>query len=272
MTNGTKGTQVFAPMMAWLVPAAVAGVGIVGAISYIRSQETQAASGSPLYGKAVHEAIEGLKNPAAKVAVARPPLPAGLSPEEHYWCEQCKAYHKRQPGQTPPPAAGATPPPVAGGTPVMPGTPAAAAQPAGPIPPLAAGLSPDDYYWCANCKTYHQRQPAGAAPPLGAGDNPAIPAAVQPAGVIPPLPAGLSAADYYWCANCKTYHKRQPAAAVPASGPAPAPAPAPAPETPATPGHAPVTPAPVMPAVPVAPVEPAPPEISKTPTEVARPR
>ncbi len=74
-------------------------------------------------------------------------------------------------------------------------------------------------------------------PPPVAGDNPASPAATQPAGVIPPLPAGFSADDYYWCANCKTYHKRQPTAADPAGETAPAPAPAPV--TPATPGHAP---------------------------------
>jgi hypothetical protein len=34
-------------------------------------------------------------------------------------------------------------------------------------------------------------------------------AAVQ----VPPLPEGLSPADYYWCDKCKTYHRREPAAA-----------------------------------------------------------
>ncbi len=43
----------------------------------------------------------------------------------------------------------------------------------------------------------------------GGGDEPA--AAVG----IPPLPDGLSAADYYWCATCKAYHRRDAAAAQP---------------------------------------------------------
>ena len=203
MSNLSKGTQAAATMLAWWVPVAVAGVAVVAVISYIRSEETHAASGSPLYGKAVKEAIDGLKNSGAKAAVARPPLAAGLSPDDYFWCEQCKAYHKRQP-------AGAAPAPVAGaghGSPVTPATPV----------------------------------------------TPGTPAAVEvpPPATIPPLPAGLDPADHYWCANCKTYHKRQPEAAVPpADGPSPVP--------PATPGHAPVTPAaPVIPAAPAAPVMPA---------------
>ena len=276
MSNSIKGTQAFTLTMAWLLPAAVAGVVIVTVITYVRTEETHAASGSPLYGQAVKEAVEGLKNPAAKMNEARPPLQAGLSPDEYYWCEQCKAYHKRQPVQGQP--AGTAPPPVAGSGPVAPATPGMpAAQPDATIPPLPAGLDPADYYWCANCKAYHKRQPAqgqpgSAAPPPVAGDNPAIPAAVQPAGVIPPLPAGLVAADYYWCANCKAYHKRQPDAAVPAaSGTVPTPTPVVPPGSPivpATPGHAPVVPvpvAPVNPATPVPPVPPATPAVPATP-------
>lgn len=138
--------------MAWLVPGVVAGVIATAVISYARSGETHAAAGSPYYGKAVQEAIAGLKNPGANaLPAARPLLAAGLSPEEHYWCENCKTYHKREPGQSPP--AGVTPPPIAGAGVV-------AAQPAAVVPPLPEGLSASDHYWCVNCKTYHPRQPA----------------------------------------------------------------------------------------------------------------
>lgn len=138
--------------MAWLVPAVVAGVIATAVISYARSGEFQAAAGSPYYGKAVQEAIAGLKNPGeSALPAARPPLPAGLSPDEHYWCENCKAYHKREPGQSQP--AGVAPPPIAGGG-------AVAAQAADTIPPLPEGQSANDYYWCVNCKAYHPRQPA----------------------------------------------------------------------------------------------------------------
>jgi hypothetical protein len=44
------------------MPAAVAGVIVTAVISYARSGETYAAAGSPYYGKAVQEAIAGLKN------------------------------------------------------------------------------------------------------------------------------------------------------------------------------------------------------------------
>ena len=43
-----------------------------------------------------------------------------------------------------------------------------------------------------------------------------------PAG-RPPLPAGLDPAEYYWCEQCKTYHKREagaPAGGQPAAQPA----------------------------------------------------
>ncbi|MCX6879566.1 MAG: hypothetical protein NTW21_38045 [Verrucomicrobia bacterium] len=261
----TKGMQALAPAMVWLVPAAVAGVAMVAVISYIRSEETHAASGSPLYGQAVREAIDGLKNPGAKPVAARPPLPAGLSAAEVYWCEQCKAYHKGQPGQAQP--AAATPAPVAGAaaTPI--------AQPDSPIPPLPAGLAAADYYWCANCKTYHKRQaaegqPADAAPPPLAGHS-APPAAVtQPAATIPPLPAGFAADDYYWCPSCKAYHQRQPAAPVPASGTAPVvPAPV-APVVPAPVAPAPVAPTPVVPA-PVVPTPVAPAPVAPVPAAPA---
>ena len=138
--------------MAWLVPAMVAGVIGMAVISYARSGETYAAAGSPYYGKAVQEAISGLKNPGGNALPAgRPPLPAGLSPAEHDWCENCKTYHKREAGQ--PAAVAPAPAPVAGGG-------AAAAHAAEAIPPLPEGQSASDHYWCVNCKTYHPRPPA----------------------------------------------------------------------------------------------------------------
>jgi hypothetical protein len=141
----------------WLVPVATVGVLAAALLSYDRDGEIQAAPGSPYYDKAVREAIHGLQNPGAKAlpAAGIPPLPAGLSPDEHYWCENCKTYHKRVPGQSPP-AAGVTPP----------------AAPAA-IPPLPEGLSPADYYWCENCKTYHARDSRQAAHPGGAVAAPA---------------------------------------------------------------------------------------------------
>jgi hypothetical protein len=262
MTQLSKGSSVFAPVMAWLLPTAVAGMALVAVVTYVRSEETHAAGGAPLYDKAVREAIDGLKNPGAKTAVARPALPAGLSPADHYWCEQCKAYHKRQPAQgQPAQPAGVVPAPVAGGTPATPG-----AQPDTTIPPLPAGMSAADYYWCSNCKIYHKRQSpqdqaagAGAAQPPDAGTIPPMLAAPQPAAAIPPLPAGLSPADYYWCPNCKAYHdKRQ---APPANPAHPTPTPPPAALTPpATPPPASLTPPatpPVTPPTPPAPAEPA---------------
>jgi len=239
MSNESKGTQGFAAGMTWLMPAAVVGVAVAGVISYVRSEEPQVAGGAPLYGQAVHEALDGLKNPGAKpAATPQPPLPAGLSPNDYYWCEQCKAYHPRQAAQGQP--AGVVPPPVAGSNPAP-----AAVLPAEAIPPLPAGFSPNDYYWCPTCKAYHPRQAApgqavGAAHPAPVGTPAATPAA-QPDGAIPPLPAGYAAADYYWCTNCKAYHPRQPASGVSPDG---------IPYRLETP---PAGPAPVAPVVPVAP-------------------
>jgi hypothetical protein len=139
---------------AWIVPGVVTCVLVAAVVSYPRAAEVNAAAGSPYYSKAAREALAGLQSPAEQQALpaATPALPAGLSPAEHYWCEQCKAYHKRQPGtvsqagaaQVPAaqvPAAGAAAPPLA----------------AAAIPPLPQGLDPADYYWCANCKVYHSR-------------------------------------------------------------------------------------------------------------------
>lgn len=96
----------------WLVPLAAGAVMVAAVISYGRAEIKAAAAGSPYYGKAVTEAINGLKNPgtpAAPAAESIPPLPAGLSPADYYWCPNCKSYHPRQPQQTAPPAAGGVP-------------------------------------------------------------------------------------------------------------------------------------------------------------------
>lgn len=217
MSNGTKGAPAFISIAPWLVPLAATVVVAAAVISYSRSGDEPVAGGSPYYDKAVKEALAGLRNPGGKaLPETRPALPAGLSPDEYYWCEQCKAYHKRQPAQGQP---GAVPPsPVAGGN-----APQAAAQPSDAIPPLPAGLSADDYYWCTNCKAYHKRQATpgqpgadAAHPPAAAGDPAHAAVAQGSTEAIPPLPEGLSPNDYYWCANCKAYHPRQAGQPAPA--------------------------------------------------------
>ncbi len=215
----------------WLVPVLVTGVVAAAVISYARTTEIQAAPGSPYYGKAVQEAMAGLVSPgttpapagaepgAGAGAEAIPPLPAGLSPNDYYWCPQHKTYHPRQAGQASPagaaqvpaagaqPAGGAAPPAAAGTTPPAP----AAVE----IPPLIAGKSPNDYEWCENCKGYHKRavpgQPVVPPAPTPVGANPSAPVAPagQPAEAIPPLPPEFSPNDYYWCPKCKAYHPKQ---------------------------------------------------------------
>jgi hypothetical protein len=240
------------PGAPWWGTAIVAVIGIAAAVGYSGSREVHAAGGSPLYDTAVREALRGLADAggggAAAVAGERPPLPAGLSPADHYWCEKCKTYHRRQPDQSLPSAPALAPP--AG---------AAALAPAGGIPPLPAGLAPADYYWCEKCKAYHKREPQpaggqaaadpaahGAAAPAAPASVPAAPqggAATPPAAAVPvsplpaavpgqrpPLPAGLSPADYEWCEQCKTYHPRKQPGATPVSPVAPA-----APAVPAAP-------------------------------------
>jgi len=131
---------------------------------------------------------------ASQLAALVPPLPAGLSANDYYWCPTCKAYHQRQPAQGQP--ADAVHSPLAG-------TPAGtlAAQPDAAIPPLPAGLSPNDYYWCTHCKAYHPRQQAAGVsadgvpyrlepPPTGTEAAPGSP--VAPASVAPATPEGTS--------------------------------------------------------------------------------
>ena len=178
MSHLNKKKWMITPAMVWLVPAAAAGVAVAMVITYVRSEDPPVAGGAPLYIKAAHEALEGLRNPqgaqAAQPAAAIPALPAGLSPDEYYWCDKCKAYHKRQ-------AASDGSPQVAGTTPpAPPGT-----QPNAGIPPLPPEFSPFDYYWCPDCKAYHPRQGPGNTPPafLAAPEPP--PAATPPAAANP---------------------------------------------------------------------------------------
>jgi len=182
MSKRSESTPVLSPK-AWAVPAAVAGLMGAAVISYVRSEETQAAAGSPYYGKAVLEAISGLRNPGDQsTPAARPPLAAGLSPDEHYWCENCKTYHKREAGQNQPAPVAQVPATV---------PPVAAAQAGDAIPPLPAGLSAADHYWCVNCKTYHARQPGQAVPETGVAPAPApapwrgVPYPLSPAAPVP---------------------------------------------------------------------------------------
>jgi hypothetical protein len=160
---------------AWIVPGVVTCVLVAAVVSYPRAAEIHAAAGSPYYSKAAREALAGLQNSSEKQALpaATPALPAGLSPDEHYWCEQCKAYHKRQPGGVP--QAGVAPVPGAG----VEVAPVATAA----IPPLPQGLDPAQYYWCANCKVYHSRaDPKVSVPGVGAAN----PSAPEPLPGIPP--------------------------------------------------------------------------------------
>jgi hypothetical protein len=148
----------------WIVPGVVTCVLVAAVLTYPRAAEIHAAPGSPYYSKAAQEALAGLRTPEGKHALpaAIPVLPAGLSADEHYWCEQCKAYHQRQAGAAPQAQA------LAGGAPVT--VPPAVAA----VPPLPQGLDPAEYYWCANCKVYHSRKdPKLSVPPAGAVPTPA---------------------------------------------------------------------------------------------------
>jgi len=199
----------------WIGAAFAIVISAMAVASYRPDAELNAAPGSPLYGRAVHEAIQGLagvgkRAGAGQPAGARPPLPAGLSPDEHYWCESCKTYHKRQPaaaiGPDGVPASLARPPAPG----AQPSTPAA--QPPTPgaaQPPLPPGVTADEVYWCADCKAYHKRS-SQAAPANGADG-------VPPAAAKPPLPPGVSADEVFWCENCKSYHRKD-AHAAPAAG------------------------------------------------------
>lgn len=199
----------------WIVTGGVVLLGTLAVFSYSVPDRDQAASGAPLYDQAVKEALRGLRNPGTRAQPAgagRPALPANLSAKDHYWCENCKAWHKKQaPGDPQAPQAnpaaesGTTPPPAAPRVVIpyalgmAPGDPQPAAA---SIPALPDGLSPAEHYWCENCKAWHKRDASAAA------HSPDTPPPAQPDGAIPPLPDGLSPAEHYWCDKCKTWHKR----------------------------------------------------------------
>ncbi len=129
-----------AGLLAWLAPAAGFLLLISAVWSHDRNGEVQAGGGSPYYDSAVKQALDGLRGggAGAEVPAGRPPLAAGLDPAEYEWCEQCKTYHKREGAA---PAGTPEPPPLLR---------RAAEDDAGrlrPIPPLPAGLNPDDYVW-----------------------------------------------------------------------------------------------------------------------------
>jgi len=170
-----------------------AGWGVVAGVRS-RSPETElAAPGAPLYEYAVTESVKTLmsKQEQAELGAAgRPPSPG----PDHYWCDNCKTYHKRQtPAQQPAVAQRPVSAPV-----VSPQPGAAAARPPSP------GA---DSYWCENCKTYHKRQT-----PASAGQ----PGAAQKPGASPAAPPAQSE-DFYYCEKCKTYHRRQPVVQQPAT-------------------------------------------------------
>ena len=125
-------------------------------------------------------------------AAARPPSPGADS----YWCENCRAYHKKLPA----PVQSVAVPQAA------PGTPAAAVH----GEDVRASSPREGYYYCENCKTYHRQPPAAQQP----GASPTAPRTQ----VTPPAAGELapsSADDFYYCENCKTYHRRQPLTPLP---------------------------------------------------------
>jgi hypothetical protein len=80
-----------------------------------------------------------------------------------------------------------------------------------------------DYFWCEQCKTYHRRQAPPAAAQPGTAQRPgAVGAAGRNSNASPVTRPPSPGPDYYWCENCKTYHRRQPSvgqAAAPPSTP-----------------------------------------------------
>lgn len=173
---------------AWVLTAWVVMAGMLAVIGYAAADDRQAAAGAPLYDHAVAGALQGLRDPAPAAGREdrHPPLPAGYSADEVYWCETCQEYHLRSDAAAPGQVAGA----------------ARSAPPDNAVPALPANLSPADWYWCGICRLYHKRQ--------------------APDGT-PPLPANLAPADYFWCDTCKTYHPHQappaPAGEAPSDGP-----------------------------------------------------
>lgn len=137
----------------WIGAALGLAACVLAALSYGKSREIEAAPGSPYYDSAVREAIRGLQGTKPEATPGqRPALPAGVAAEDVVWCEQCQAYHRRQPQ----PGAAAQAAPGGQSAP----TPAPAVQEADiPMtpPPLPAGYDPEDFEWCDNCKAYHRK-------------------------------------------------------------------------------------------------------------------
>ena len=116
MKQAPKSAPGGAPVRAWLGAVAVVALGTIVVVGYTRTPDLAAAPGAGLYDHAVKEALAGLRKHGTRQAGGqqRPALPAGLSAADHYWCEQCKAYHKRnstpaQPGAVARPAAPGNP-------------------------------------------------------------------------------------------------------------------------------------------------------------------
>jgi hypothetical protein len=206
-----KPAILLAALAPWALPALAAATVAAAVWSYARTTHAHAGGDSPYYDKAVKEAMAGLANPgdAAATPQGQPPLPAGLSPADYYWCDQHKQYHKREAAA---PAQGQPAAVPAGAARPAPAVPQAHA--AIEIPPLLAGQSPLDYVWCGACKGFHRRPTPAAQPAAQPG--------TQPADMIPPLPEGFDPAKYYWCPDCKAYHPRESANPVhPGSTPPP---------------------------------------------------
>jgi hypothetical protein len=157
-----------------------------------RSPESDlAAPGAALYEIAVTESIRSLMTKEEQ-AEGRPPSPG----PDYFWCENCKTYHKTQPGAAiVQPAVAQSPGAVPAGT------------KAGSLPPSPG----EGYYWCEQCKTYHVL-PASAQQPGAARTVP------QTNGVVPATGAvgAPISGDYYYCEQCKTYHRRTPEPQKPA--------------------------------------------------------
>ena len=157
-----------------------------------------AAPGAALYEFAVKESVISLmsKQEQAEHEVAnRPPSPG----PDYYWCENCKAYHKREtPASPQQPAVARTPGAAPAAAPQS--SDAAAARPPSPGP---------DFYWCEQCKTYHKRQPqASAQQPAVARTPGAAPAAAPQSGDAAAARRPSPGPDFYWCEQCKTYHRK----------------------------------------------------------------
>jgi hypothetical protein len=107
---------------AWIgALAAVVGAVLLATAARRHEPERQAAPGAALYGQAVHEALLGLQGKetapqpegtwCAKCQKVHPPAAAQAAGDhmhpavgdDVYWCDRCKAYHRRQAQPAPSP-------------------------------------------------------------------------------------------------------------------------------------------------------------------------